>query len=102
MLAAQFDGDLKEQADRLRDQLGTSLVVLATTKGPKALIVAAATKDIAGKQIHAGNVIKAIAPLIGGGGGGRPDIAQAGGKNPDGIPAALERVYTYAAEELAG
>ena len=76
-------------------------MVLASRKGPKALVVAAVTKDIAGKPLHAGNIIKAIAPLIGGGGGGRPDMAQAGGKNPDGIPAALEHVYRYVNETLA-
>ena len=70
-------------------------------KGPKALLVAAVTKDIAGKRIHAGDVIKTIAPLIGGGGGGRPDMAQAGGKNPDGIAEALASVYDYAAKALA-
>jgi alanyl-tRNA synthetase len=100
VLAAEFDGDLKEQVDRLRSQLGTSLVVLASAKGDKALIVAAATSDIAGKRVHAGHVIKLIAPLIGGGGGGRPDMAQAGGKNPAGIPTALETVYHYAKEQL--
>ena len=101
VLATTFDGDLKEQADRLRDQLGTSLVVLATQRGPKALVVAAVTKDIAGKTLHAGDVIKAIAPMIGGGGGGRPDMAQAGGKNPQGIPDALAQVYAYAEDALA-
>jgi alanyl-tRNA synthetase len=101
ILAARFDGNLKEQADRLRDQLGSSLVVLASARGPKALLVAAVTKDIAGSRIHAGKVIKDIAPLIGGGGGGRPDMAQAGGKNPDGIPQALERVFRYAEEQLS-
>lgn len=101
VLATTFDGDLKEQADRLRDQLGSSLVVLATQRGPKALVVAAVTKDIAGKRLHAGDVIKAIAPMIGGGGGGRPDMAQAGGKNPHGIPDALAHVYTYVEDALA-
>jgi len=101
VLAARFDGDLKEQADRLRDQLGTSLVVLATQKGPKAMLVAAVTKDIAGKRAHAGEIIRAIAPLIQGGGGGRPDMAQAGGKDPSGIDAALEKVYEVAQAMLS-
>ena len=63
--------------------------------------MAAVTKDIAGKTLHAGDVIKAIAPMIGGGGGGRPDMAQAGGKNPQGIPDALAQVYAYAEDALA-
>jgi len=100
VLAVQFDGDLKEQADRLRDQ-GIGLVVLAAARGPRVQLLVAAKKDIAGSRVHAGNMVKEIAPLIGGGGGGRPDMAQAGGKNAAGIPAALERAYSYAAEILA-
>jgi len=89
VIAAEIDGDLRQQADRLRDQLGTSVVVLASRRGPKALLLVAASSDIAGSRIHAGKLIKELAPLIGGGGGGRPDLAQAGGKNPGGIPAAI-------------
>ncbi|MBX2796040.1 MAG: alanine--tRNA ligase [Myxococcales bacterium] len=101
VLAAEFDGDLKEQADRLRDQLGTSLVVLFARRGPKVQVVAAATKDVAGSKVHAGNVLKEVAPLVGGRGGGRPDMAQGGGGDPDGIPGAVERVYSFAEEILA-
>ena len=95
VLAAQFDGDLKEQADRLRDQLGSSLVVLFSAQGGKVRVVAAATNDVAGDKVHAGNVLKEIAPLIGGKGGGRPNMAQGGGSNPAGIDAAVERVYSF-------
>ncbi len=101
LLAAEIDGDLREQADRLRDQLGTSVVVLARRAGPKALLLVACSKDIAGKRVHAGKVVKELAPMVGGGGGGRPDLAQAGGKNPDGIPAALERAHEVVAQMLA-
>ena len=101
VLVASFDGDLREQADRLRDQLGTSIVVLAATNGPRVRLLAAATKDIAGKRVHAGNIIKAIAPLVGGGGGGRPDMAQAGGKDPSGVEAAFARAHELIAEALA-
>ncbi|MEQ1500806.1 MAG: alanine--tRNA ligase [Myxococcota bacterium] len=100
VLAAEFDGDLREQADRLRDQLGSSLVVLLSNRGGKVQLVAAASKDIAGSRVHAGKVIEAIAPLVGGRGGGRPDLAQAGGTDPSGIGAALDRVYAFAAEAL--
>ncbi len=101
VLAARFDGDLKEQADRLRDQLGTSLVVLASDRGDKAQLIVAASKDVAGKQLHAGNLVKQLAPMIGGGGGGRPDMAQAGGKDPSGIDGMLSRAYELASEALA-
>ncbi len=100
VLAAEFDGDLKEQADRLRSQLGTSLVALAARRGPKVQLLVAVTSDIAGSRVHAGTLIREIAPLVGGGGGGRPDMAQAGGKDSDGIPSALERVYSWAVETL--
>ncbi len=101
VLAAEFDGDLREQADRLRDQLGTSLVVLLSRRGDKVQLLAAASKDVAGSRIHAGKVVEAVAPLVGGRGGGRPDMAQAGGTDPAGIAAAIERVYTFASAALA-
>ena len=100
VLALELPGDaatLRDEADRLRGVLGSGLVVLGSREGGKVLLLAAATKDIAGKKVHAGNIIREIARLVGGGGGGRPDMAQAGGKNPDGLPAALERVYEIVA-----
>jgi alanyl-tRNA synthetase len=100
VLVARFDGDLKEQADRLRSQLGTSVVVLASG-GAKAQMIVAVSKDIAGSRVHAGNVVKALAPMIGGGGGGSPDMAQAGGKDPSGIDDMLARAAALA-EELLG
>jgi alanyl-tRNA synthetase len=102
VLAAEFDGDLREQADRLRDQLGSSIVFLISRSGDRVQLLAAASKDIAGKRVHAGKVIEAVAPLVGGRGGGRPDLAQAGGTDPAGIPAALERVYSVVREAIAG
>ncbi len=100
VLAARFDGDLREQADRLRDQLGTSLVVLVAASDDKVQLLAAVTKDIAGSKLHAGKVIQAVAPLVAGRGGGRPDLAQAGGKDPAGIPALIDAVYAFAADKL--
>ena len=64
--------------------------------------MATATDGAQKKGAHAGNLIKAIAGLVGGGGGGRPKMAQAGGKNPSGIDAALEKVYEAAAEQIKG
>ena len=95
VIAAEMDADpkmLREEADRLRNALGTAVVVLGTRK-KNVQIMVAVTKDIAGKRVHAGNLIRDLAKMVGGGGGGRPDMAQAGGKNPDGLPAALESVY---------
>ncbi|MFK7927525.1 MAG: alanine--tRNA ligase [Myxococcota bacterium] len=100
VLAARYDGDLKEQADRLRDQLGTALIVLAQQKGPKAVLLVAATADLAGKRVHAGKLVKELAAHVGGGGGGRPDLAQAGGARPEGIDAALAAAYEWAAQNL--
>ena len=99
VLAAEFDGDLKEQADRLRDQLGSAVVVLAARKGDKVQLVAAATKDLA-KRVHAGKIIQEIAPLVGGSGGGRPDLAQGGGVDAAGIPAALDRARAVANAQI--
>jgi len=100
ILAATFDGDLREQADRLRDQLGSSLIVLASSDGKGVRLLAAASKDIAGSRIHAGKIIQAIAPMVDGRGGGRPDMAQAGGKDPGGIQAALDHALVVAKEQL--
>ena len=95
-ISAEFTGDpktLRQEADRLRSKLGSAVVVLGSkTKGVK--LIAAVTKDLLGR-VHAGNLIKEIAPKIGGGGGGRPDMAQAGGKNAAGLTEALRFVETY-------
>jgi len=100
VLAAEFLGDpkaLREEADRLRDSLGSSLVVLAARGEGVVNLVVTVSKDLAGKRFHAGNIVKELAGMLGGGGGGRPDMAQAGGKDPARLPEALERVYALAA-----
>ena len=102
VVAAEVPGDantLREEADRIRDTLGSGVVVLASRDGGKVLIVATASKDLAGKRVHAGNLVRAVAQMVGGGGGGRPDMAQAGGKNPEALPEALERVYELVGSE---
>ena len=96
VLAMEIPGDantLRDEADRLRDQLGSGLVVLGSRSTGSVLVIAAATKDLAGKRVHAGNIVRELARMVGGGGGGRPDMAQAGGPNVDALPDALERVY---------
>ena len=100
VLAAEFSGDpgaLRDEADRLRDQIGSGVVVLGSRAKGRVQLVVAVTKDIAGKRVHAGKLIKSVAQLVGGGGGGRPDMAQAGGKNADALPGALEKVYELVA-----
>ena len=85
-------GALRELGDRLRDKLAQNgVVVLGAESAGKALLLCMTTKDIAGKKVHAGNIIKAIAKEVGGGGGGRPDMAQAGGPRPEGLKKALDR-----------
>lgn len=96
VLAAEVEGAddraLRELADRLRDQIRSGVVVLGTARGERALLLAAVTRDLT-ERYHAGEIIKRIAPLIGGGGGGKPDLAQAGGKEPAKLREALEAVY---------
>ncbi|MGE0681620.1 MAG: alanine--tRNA ligase [Candidatus Binatia bacterium] len=86
------DKGLRELADRLRDKLQPAVIVLGAVQGDRVVLLAAVSKDVA-KKYHAGNIIKQIAPLVGGGGGGRPDFAQAGGKDPARLDEALQKVY---------
>lgn len=102
LLAAEVDGvdmnGLRDLGDQLKEKLGEGVVVLASGNDGKVSLMVTAT-DAAMKQgAHAGNLVKAIASLVGGGGGGRPNMAQAGGKNPAGIQEALKK----AAEALEG
>ena len=92
---------LREMADTLRDKHRPAVVVLGATNGAKVSLLAAVSKDVA-QQYHAGNIIKAIAPLVGGGGGGRPDFAQAGGKEPARLDEALQKVYELVEEGTRG
>ena len=91
---------LRSLGDQLKEKLGEGVIVLASVQGDKVNLMATAT-DAAQKQgAHAGNLIKDIAALVGGGGGGRPGMAQAGGKNPAGVDSALEKAYETAAQQL--
>lgn len=83
---------LRTLGDQLKDKLGEGVVVLASAVDGKVSLLAMATKEAMDKGAHAGNLIKAIAGLVGGGGGGRPNMAQAGGKNPEGIDDAIHAV----------
>jgi alanyl-tRNA synthetase len=83
---------LRDIADRVRDKLQPAVVVLGAVQGDRVALLAAVSKE-ATKRYHAGNLIKHLAPLVGGGGGGRPDFAQAGGKDPSRLDEALQKVY---------
>ena len=93
LLAASVPGvdmnGLRDLGDQLKDKLGDGVVVLASEVDGKVNLIAMATDGAQAKGAHAGNLIKGIAALVGGGGGGRPNMAQAGGKNPAGIPDAI-------------
>jgi alanyl-tRNA synthetase len=91
---------LRDLGDQLKDKLGQGVVVLASDMDGKVNLVAMATEEAMQKGAHAGNLIKGIAALVGGGGGGRPNMAQAGGKNPSGIPAAIAETEKVLAAQL--
>jgi alanyl-tRNA synthetase len=95
VLAARIDGAdakaLRDTADQLKDKLGSGVVVLGAVDGDRVVFVAGVTKDLAGR-LKAGEIIRAVAELCGGRGGGRADFAQAGGTEPDKIDAALALV----------
>ena len=81
---------LRDLGDQLKEKLGEGVVILLSEQEGKVNMIAMATDGAVKAGAHAGNLIKGIAALVGGGGGGRPNMAQAGGKNPAGIPAAIE------------
>ncbi|VEF47698.1 alanyl-tRNA synthetase [Bacillus freudenreichii] len=83
---------LRNMGDDLKQQLGSGIVVLGSAQNGKVNIIAGVTKDLMEKGYHAGKLVKEVASRCGGGGGGRPDMAQAGGKNPDQLESALSYV----------
>jgi alanyl-tRNA synthetase len=87
---------LRDFGDKLRDKMESGIILLGSKAGEKALLLCMVTKDLAGK-FHAGNIIKELAPLVGGSGGGRPDMAQAGGTQPENLTkifSALDKLLT--------
>jgi alanyl-tRNA synthetase len=91
-------GDIKELIDEAKNKYEKLAIMLFQKKGDKVLL-AAGVKDA---PLKAGDWIKSIAPIVGGGGGGRPDFAQAGGKDPSKIQTALEEAKTYLSDILEG
>ena len=102
LLATKVEGvdmnGLRDLGDQLKEKLGEGVIVIASATDGKVSLMATATKGAIDKGAHAGNLIKAIAGLVGGGGGGRPNMAQGGGKNPAGMEDAIAK----AAEVLEG
>ena len=105
LLATSVDGvdmnGLRDLGDQLKDKLGEGVVVLLSAQDGKVNMIAMATDGAVKAGAHAGNLIKGIAALVGGGGGGRPNMAQAGGKNPAGIPAAIAEASKVLEGQLA-
>ncbi|HIX98392.1 MULTISPECIES: alanine--tRNA ligase [Clostridia] len=103
-LAAKAPGadmnGLRDLGDQLKEKLGEGVIVLASDAGGKVSLMATATEGAIKAGAHAGNLIKAIAGCVGGGGGGRPNMAQAGGKNPAGIDEALEKAKEVLENQL--
>jgi alanyl-tRNA synthetase len=92
---------LRDFAVKFQDKLKSGIVVLGSAAAEKAMLIALVSKDLT-KRFPAGEIIKAIAPAIGGSGGGRPDMAQAGGPDKDKLAAALEQVYEVVAKKAKG
>ena len=105
LLAAKVEGvdmnGLRDLGDQLKDKLGEGVVVLVSATDGKVSLMAMATKGAIDKGAHAGNLIKACASCVGGGGGGRPNMAQAGGKKPEGMNDALTKAKEVLSEQLA-
>ncbi len=95
-VAADEPAALRALADRFKDRIQSGIVVLGAVSGDKVLLIAVVSKDLTDRY-HAGKLIKEVAATVGGGGGGRPDMAQAGGSRPENLDAALEKVYDIVA-----
>ncbi|MBM3373271.1 MAG: alanine--tRNA ligase, partial [Betaproteobacteria bacterium] len=103
VLAAAIDGadakSLREAMDQLKDKLKSAAIVLASSEGGKVTLIAGVTADLTAK-VKAGELVNFVAQQVGGKGGGRPDMAQAGGSDPAKLPAALASVQSWVAERL--
>ncbi len=104
LLAAQVDGadadGLRELSDRYRDKVGSGVAVLAAVNNDKPILIAVATDDLVKRGVHAGNIVREVAKMVGGGGGGRPNMAQAGGRDVARLPEALAAVPNLVASSL--
>lgn len=105
VIATAVDGvdmnGLRDLGDQLKEKVSEGIVVIASANGDKVNLIAMATDGAVKAGAHAGNLIKEVAPLVGGGGGGRPNMAQAGGKNPAGIADAIAKAKEVANSQLS-
>jgi alanyl-tRNA synthetase len=105
LAAVRLDGvsgkSLRGIGESLRDRLGSGAVFIAAVDGEKVSLLVAVTPD-ASEALHAGRLVGDLAPLVGGKGGGRPDMAQAGGGDSSGIDRAIEAFYETATTALSG
>ncbi len=97
--AKDMDG-LRAMVDLLRDRLNSGVIVLGSQTGDRVNLVAAITKDLLPRGLHAGKLVKELASIIDGGGGGRPEMAQAGGKDPSRLQEALDSACVVAGKQL--
>jgi alanyl-tRNA synthetase len=91
-VAVDTPAAMRDLADRFKDRIQSGIVILGSAAGDKALLIVIVSKDLE-KRFHAGQIVKALSALVGGGGGGRPDMAQAGGSKPENLDMALEKAY---------
>ncbi len=91
---------LREMADKFRQKYPSGVAVLASELDGKPVLIAAVTDDLIGRGLHAGKLVQQVAKVVGGGGGGRPDLAQAGGKDSSKLAEALDQVSVYIRENL--
>ena len=105
VLATQVAADdvetMRQMTDWFRDKLGSAVVVVGAVVNEKPMLVAAVTDDVIQRGVKAGDLVRDTAKLIGGGGGGRPNLAQAGGKDAEKLPGALAGVVAWVEEKLS-
>jgi alanyl-tRNA synthetase len=103
VLAARVDGiegnDLRNLLDQLKNKLGSGIVLLGSASGGKVSLIAGVTADLTAR-VKAGELVSQAAAQVGGKGGGRPDMAQAGGSQPENLDAALQSAYAWVEGKL--
>jgi alanyl-tRNA synthetase len=91
---------LREMADKFRQHYDSGVALLASEQDGKPILIAAVTEDLVARGLHAGKLVGSVAKMVGGGGGGRPTLAQAGGKDASKLSEALDSVHRFIKENL--